>query len=359
MADGSGRRTHAGGGRWSTGSRRRGTTYRWRWGRDGRAAGGAGVRAGGETVLDLGCLGPAGFRGWSGGARSWFAITAAEATPGYLPGELEAGMWQVMIGLYRVPPDGVPYRVTAQASGHGAGLVPAAPRRRRRRGSGRHRGTCRRSRPAVARGRPALAHRALRRRADRPRAGRPGGRARARLPRGHRPQHDQPPRRAGRRGPAVRDHAAARPGGDDRRRARRRAGRRRAGSISAANPTLAGRDAGPRRACSRSTTRSPAAQLDAPDAPPPAAGRGVALELAGQALDPSVRVVAGLGPRGDPGRRQRLAPARLGGPAGLPDHLGRVRGPRAGRRARRPAGGPGGDLGRARRPGAAAPSTAS
>ena len=27
------------------------------------------------TVLDLGCLGPGGFRGWSGGARSWFAIT--------------------------------------------------------------------------------------------------------------------------------------------------------------------------------------------------------------------------------------------------------------------------------------------
>ncbi|MGH3204604.1 MAG: hypothetical protein ACRDP5_21525, partial [Streptosporangiaceae bacterium] len=79
----------------------------------------------GETVLDLGCLGPGGFRGWSGGARSWFAITGEQATPGYLPGELEAGLWRVMIGLYRVPPDGVPYRVTVQASGHGSGLVPA------------------------------------------------------------------------------------------------------------------------------------------------------------------------------------------------------------------------------------------
>jgi hypothetical protein len=36
-------------------------------------------------------------------------------------------LWQVMIGLYRVPPDGVPYRVTVQASGHGAGLVPPVP----------------------------------------------------------------------------------------------------------------------------------------------------------------------------------------------------------------------------------------
>ena len=82
----------------------------------------------GETVLDLGCLGPAGFRGWSGGARSWFAITGEEATPGYLPGELEAGLWQVMIGVHRVPLDGVPYRVTVRASGHGSGLVAPVSR---------------------------------------------------------------------------------------------------------------------------------------------------------------------------------------------------------------------------------------
>src|SRR5207302_2072973 len=53
-------------------------------------------RAGG-AVLDLGCLGPGGFRGWSGGARRSFVITPGAATPGYLPGELEAGTWQVMI----------------------------------------------------------------------------------------------------------------------------------------------------------------------------------------------------------------------------------------------------------------------
>ena len=81
----------------------------------------------GETVLDLGCLGLAGFRGWSGGARSWFAITGEEATPGYLPGQLEAGLWQVMIGVHRVPLDGVPYRVTVRASGNGSGLVAPVP----------------------------------------------------------------------------------------------------------------------------------------------------------------------------------------------------------------------------------------
>ena len=77
------------------------------------------------TVLDLGCLGPGGFRGWSGGARSWFAITGGAATPGYLPGEIGTGLWQVMIGLHRVPPDGVGYRLTVEASGSGEGLLPA------------------------------------------------------------------------------------------------------------------------------------------------------------------------------------------------------------------------------------------
>jgi hypothetical protein len=69
----------------------------------------------GGAVLDLGCLGPNGFRGWSGGARESFVITREAATPGYLPGELEAGTWQVMIGVHRVPPDGVRYQLTAEA----------------------------------------------------------------------------------------------------------------------------------------------------------------------------------------------------------------------------------------------------
>src|SRR5271168_1622221 len=60
----------------------------------------------GGAVLDLGCFGPSGFRGWSGGARSSFVVSAAGATPGYLPGEVEAGVWLVAIGLYRVPAEG-------------------------------------------------------------------------------------------------------------------------------------------------------------------------------------------------------------------------------------------------------------
>jgi hypothetical protein len=79
------------------------------------------------TVLDLGCLGPGGFRGWSGSARESFVITAERATPGYLPGEIEAGTWQVMIGVHRVPPDGARYRLTATTLKDGAALVPGAP----------------------------------------------------------------------------------------------------------------------------------------------------------------------------------------------------------------------------------------
>jgi hypothetical protein len=100
------------------------------------ASGTAALRVGLEyeqagAVLDLGCLGPSGFRGWSGGARQSFMIAAEAATPGYLPGEIEAGLWQVVIGLHMVPPDGVRYRVTAEPSSGpaAAGLLmaPALP----------------------------------------------------------------------------------------------------------------------------------------------------------------------------------------------------------------------------------------
>ncbi len=75
-------------------------------------------------VLDLGCLGPDGFRGWSGSARESFVITRDAATPGYLAGDLQAGLWQVMIGVHHVPPDGVRYRLTTEALTLTDGAVP-------------------------------------------------------------------------------------------------------------------------------------------------------------------------------------------------------------------------------------------
>ncbi|WP_433014403.1 CehA/McbA family metallohydrolase [Kribbella sp. CA-294648] len=65
------------------------------------------------AVIDLGCEGAGGWRGWSGGARRTFAITPSAATPGYLAGELEEGTWFVVIGLHRVPVEGVELEVEA------------------------------------------------------------------------------------------------------------------------------------------------------------------------------------------------------------------------------------------------------
>jgi hypothetical protein len=67
------------------------------------------------AVLDLGCFGPAGFRGWSGGARDSFVVAEFGATPGYLAGPVTAGLWQVVIGLHLVPPSGIPFSLTAEA----------------------------------------------------------------------------------------------------------------------------------------------------------------------------------------------------------------------------------------------------
>ncbi|MGC9668770.1 CehA/McbA family metallohydrolase [Planosporangium sp. 12N6] len=102
----------------------------------------------GAGVLDLGCLDPDGrFRGWSGGARSEFTITGPWATPGYLRGPVSPGSWRVILGLHRVPPEGLPWTVRAEpalsvpdpphpvpavpadgpADGPGAGRSPARP----------------------------------------------------------------------------------------------------------------------------------------------------------------------------------------------------------------------------------------
>lgn len=77
-----------------------------------------------EGVLDLGLLGAEGeFRGWSGGARDRFTVAEEWATPGYLPGPLSPGTWQVLLRLHRVPPEGLPYEVRAETPAQ----APPAP----------------------------------------------------------------------------------------------------------------------------------------------------------------------------------------------------------------------------------------
>jgi predicted metal-dependent phosphoesterase TrpH len=76
----------------------------------------AGVRG---NACDIGMFGPEGFqlgnqrgfRGWSGGFRDRFSISASEATPGYLAGPITPGTWHVILGPYTVAPQGLNYRV--------------------------------------------------------------------------------------------------------------------------------------------------------------------------------------------------------------------------------------------------------
>jgi hypothetical protein len=88
------------------------------------------------AVIDLGCSDPERWRGWSGGARSRFAIIQAStgqgttapgsATPGYEPGELVAGQWAVVLGLHGMPADPLDVTVTI-ATGVDAGGVEDEP----------------------------------------------------------------------------------------------------------------------------------------------------------------------------------------------------------------------------------------
>ncbi|MBM9505121.1 CehA/McbA family metallohydrolase [Actinacidiphila acididurans] len=71
-------------------------------------------------------LGGKGFRGWSGGARTEFAIAADQATPGYLAGPVQPGTWHVVLGPYTVAPQGMDYSVTVTLS-MGEPATPVAP----------------------------------------------------------------------------------------------------------------------------------------------------------------------------------------------------------------------------------------
>jgi hypothetical protein len=87
------------------------------------------------NILDLGVvdatLGPfpsrQGFRGWSGDARRSFFVARDGATPGYIPGEMPPGTWRVMLGLYRIKPEGCAFRVEVMLDRSPRLLVAPAP----------------------------------------------------------------------------------------------------------------------------------------------------------------------------------------------------------------------------------------
>lgn len=72
------------------------------------------VEGGPDAVVDLGCEGPDAWRGWSGGARRTFIVAEDDATPGYLPGDVVAGVWNVIVGLHTLPGDGADVCVTVE-----------------------------------------------------------------------------------------------------------------------------------------------------------------------------------------------------------------------------------------------------
>ncbi len=295
-------------GRWTlrTAAPRPGTTCRWTCPRAARAAGELDYDRSAAT-LDLGCLGPAGFRGWSGGARAEFVITPGAATPGYLPGELEPGRWQVILGLYRLAAGGAAYAVTAEVTSVPGRLAPppgpAAP-------------------PPL--GQPAAAPRPAR--PARAGAGWPGTCTRHTVHSDGELTVPELARFAAEQGLdflAITDHntvshhaelgCAARrygitliPGQEVTTEAgsRRGARRHRLGRLPRARRRLAGGDgAGRRAAVGEPPDRRPR-ELDPADAAAAPAGRDLALELAGPALDRAAGLVAGLGRRGGAGGRQ-------------------------------------------------------
>jgi len=58
-----------------------------------------------KTTIDLGLLGPDGFRsvdgfrGWSGGNKNRFTAGEIDATPSYLPGPIKPGRWSLLLGI--------------------------------------------------------------------------------------------------------------------------------------------------------------------------------------------------------------------------------------------------------------------
>lgn len=52
-----------------------------------------------------------GYRGWTGSARDRFFISPTEATPGYMPGPIQPGIWHVILGAYKVAADGCNYQI--------------------------------------------------------------------------------------------------------------------------------------------------------------------------------------------------------------------------------------------------------
>ena len=63
-----------------------------------------------KTAIDLGLEGPGdfeaqdGFRGWSGGSKRRFTVSATDATASFLPGAIVPGRWRLLLGIPNIRP---------------------------------------------------------------------------------------------------------------------------------------------------------------------------------------------------------------------------------------------------------------
>ncbi len=63
------------------------------------------------NIVDLGLVGPDGAQiGASGSDKTEIAVSATAATPGYRPTAIAAGEWRILVGAYKVQPEGVTVR---------------------------------------------------------------------------------------------------------------------------------------------------------------------------------------------------------------------------------------------------------
>ncbi|MFD1257636.1 CehA/McbA family metallohydrolase [Mucilaginibacter terrae] len=76
----------------------------------------------GKNVLNLGVFGPqgydlgnaAGFRGWSGGAKTSFFINEEEASTGYIPGNIYKGTWNILIYPSSIIKEGIDWTLEVE-----------------------------------------------------------------------------------------------------------------------------------------------------------------------------------------------------------------------------------------------------
>jgi hypothetical protein len=67
-------------------------------------------------IIDIGVFDPQNiFRGWSGSSKQKIYISETSATPGYIAGEINSGIWTIILGLAKVVDSGCRYRVVVKA----------------------------------------------------------------------------------------------------------------------------------------------------------------------------------------------------------------------------------------------------